>query len=106
MTSTRRCAASWRSGSTSRFPSPAAREALFKIFLTDIFCQDDVSVQVLMNSTEGYSGADVHLICREASMQPVRRLLRDKTLDKTPQDIMQMRAEGTLQAPPVRIGKI
>ena len=39
-------------------------------------------------------------------MQPVRRLLRDKTLDKTPQDIMQMRAEGTLQAPPVRIGKI
>ena len=30
-------------------------------------------------------------------MQPMRRLLRDKT----PQDIMQMRAEGTLQAPPV-----
>ena len=78
-------------------PEPAAREALFKIFLTEIFCQDDVSVQVLMNSTDGYSGADVHLICREASMQPMRRLLRDKT----PQDIMQMRAEGTLQAPPV-----
>ena len=37
-----RCAATWRSGSTSRsLPEPAEREALFKIFLTDIFCQDE-----------------------------------------------------------------
>ena len=44
-----RCAAAWRSGSTSRsLPEPAEREALFKIFLTDIFAKTNVSVQVLM----------------------------------------------------------
>jgi SpoVK/Ycf46/Vps4 family AAA+-type ATPase len=33
----------------------------------------DVHVQVLSALTEGYSGADIHVACREASMMPMRR---------------------------------
>jgi|TARA_B110000208_G_scaffold152509_1_gene184398 katanin p60 ATPase-containing subunit A1 len=56
-----------------------------------------VSIEDLAARTVRFSGADIHLLCREASMMPMRRLLAGKT----PDDILRMRNEGALQAPPV-----
>lgn len=43
-----------------------------------------VDVQVA-ESTEGYSGADLELLCREAAMRPVRRLMT--RLQSLPADV-------------------
>ena len=56
-----------------------------------------VSIEELAARTDRFSGADIHLLCREASMMPMRRLL----VGKTPDDILRMRSEGLLRAPAV-----
>ncbi len=35
----------------------------------------DVNLGAMADQTDGYSGADVKLICRDASMAPMRRLM-------------------------------
>ena len=49
-------------------PDLIARVDLFSICLRDIPVSDQINVASLAVLTEGYSGADIHLICREASM--------------------------------------
>jgi SpoVK/Ycf46/Vps4 family AAA+-type ATPase len=58
-----------------------------------------ISTEVLSAATEGYSGADVHLVCREAAMMPMRRLLGEFS----PQQINSMKQEGTLDIPVVGV---
>ena len=42
----------------------------------------DVNLDELAELTENYSGADIHLICRDASMAPMRRLIEGKSVDE------------------------
>ena len=35
----------------------------------------EIDFKILAQRTEGYSGADLELVCREAAMCPVRRLM-------------------------------
>lgn len=42
---------------------------------------------------EGYSGADIRLICRDASLMPMRRLIANKT----PEEIKDLRNKGHLE---------
>lgn len=77
-------------------PNLAAREECFRLKLKSVaFDKESVTMSQLARRTEGYSGADIHSVCREASMMPMRRLLKDKT----PFDIQQMREDGTLVTP-------
>merc|ERR1719350_278787 len=53
-------------------PDAAGRLRMFKSHLRDMRISDDVDFEALAARTERYSGADVQLICREASMNPMR----------------------------------
>jgi katanin p60 ATPase-containing subunit A1 len=56
-------------------PSMEARELMVRKHLQDR-SNDSVDFHTVAMQTEGYSGADLELVCREAAMMPVRRLIR------------------------------
>lgn len=55
-------------------PSLEARELMLRRHLQDR-AVEDLPYAELAQSTEGYSGADIEVVCREGAMMPVRRLL-------------------------------
>ena len=64
-------------------PDFEARKRMFEIYLSGAVRTDaDINLADLATDTAGFSGADVKLLCRDASMQPVRRLVADKTPDE------------------------
>eukprot|EP01063_Lacrimia_lanifica_P033065 TRINITY_DN5799_c0_g6_i1.p1 TRINITY_DN5799_c0_g6~~TRINITY_DN5799_c0_g6_i1.p1 ORF type:complete len:710 (+),score=225.53 TRINITY_DN5799_c0_g6_i1:88-2130(+) len=73
-------------------PEAEARVELFSINLKDLQLAPDVSVEGLAAMTDGYSGADIHQVCRDASMGPMRRLIANRT----PMEIAQMKQDGLL----------
>ena len=74
-------------------PDEAARAELFEICMRSVDVDSArVGPAALAASTEGYSGADIRIVCREAAMMPMRRLL----LEKRPEEIQRLRAAGQL----------
>jgi vacuolar protein-sorting-associated protein 4 len=55
-------------------PDVDARKELFKIYTKEIEVDQDFNVDKVVEATDGYTGSDIALICREASMQPIREL--------------------------------
>jgi SpoVK/Ycf46/Vps4 family AAA+-type ATPase len=55
-------------------PDVDARKELFKIYVKEIDVDQDFDVDKLVQATDGYTGSDIVMICREASMQPIREL--------------------------------
>ena len=55
-------------------PDEAARTELFKIYVKEIEVDKDFGIEPLVKATDGYTGSDVAMICREAAMQPIREL--------------------------------
>ena len=49
-------------------PSETDREEIFCIHLRKMPCSPDVCIKELALLTEGYTGADIPLICREAAL--------------------------------------
>lgn len=49
-------------------PNENEREDIFRIHLRKIPCSSDVSLKELAHLTEGCTGADISLICREAAV--------------------------------------
>lgn len=80
-------------------PDYEARVALFKICLANIPTDSEIKIEWLADITDGYSGADIHIACREASMMPMRRLL----LTMTPQEIQHRRVEGQMVIPQLTV---
>jgi katanin p60 ATPase-containing subunit A1 len=78
-------------------PDLDARIELFSICLKNTLTSSDVNPVALARSTEGYSGADIHLVCREAAMMPMRQLLERYS----PYDLNLMKQNGTLDISPV-----
>lgn len=67
-------------------PLEEGRRELIRINLKDIEVAKDVDIDVLARRTEGYSGDDLTNICRDASMNGMRR----KIAGKTPEEIKNM----------------
>ena len=49
-------------------PTAVGREALFKINLKSIPLSPDIDFKKLAGMTDGYSGADISCVCREAAL--------------------------------------
>jgi len=73
-------------------PDRAAREELLRLNLSSVETEASADLGVLADRTAGYSGADLHVVCREASMAPMRRL----TAKLPPEAIVRMKREGSL----------
>ncbi|KAF9598576.1 hypothetical protein IFM89_028203 [Coptis chinensis] len=56
-------------------PSEADREDIFHIHVRQMPCSSDVSMKELARLTEGYTGADKSLICREAAIAAIEESL-------------------------------
>lgn len=77
-------------------PDREARMQLLKLLFNGLTLAPDItSLEPLVQRLDGYSGADIRLVVREAGMGPVRRMLEGKTAE----DIEVMRAAGCLTNP-------
>ncbi|XP_044977086.1 katanin p60 ATPase-containing subunit A-like 2 [Hordeum vulgare subsp. vulgare] len=56
-------------------PEAEARHSMFKELLPAMTSNLEVPYDILVEKTEGYSGSDIRLVCKEAAMQPLRRLM-------------------------------
>lgn len=52
-----------------RLPDAETREEIFKIKLTKIPISDNVNVDELIRRTDGYSGAEIEAVCKEAALK-------------------------------------
>jgi ATP-dependent 26S proteasome regulatory subunit len=52
-------------------PNNTDREEIFRIHLRKISCSSDISITELASLTEGFTGADISLICREAAVTAI-----------------------------------
>ncbi|ESL06047.1 katanin [Trypanosoma rangeli SC58] len=80
-------------------PSHEARAALFRTILTPNVAGPDLDWNLCANLTEGMSGADIDVVCREAMMRPIRLLIEKLESAGNPMQL----AGGTLQRPRVTI---
>ena len=56
-------------------PNEIGRKALFEINSKGVQLDESIDWDNLVSRTEGYSGADISNVCREAAMMPMRRKL-------------------------------
>ncbi|MHA2193512.1 MAG: AAA family ATPase [Candidatus Thorarchaeota archaeon] len=81
-------------------PDKPARKKIFKIHMEDIEVAPDVDYEELADLSEGYSGRDISVVCREAAMEPIRDLQRTGRMDEEEEilDIRSVSREDLLQA--------
>ena len=64
-------------------PDKEARVEIFKIHTRGMPLAEDVDLEELAAKTEGYSGADIEAVCREAGLAAIREALAElKEADK------------------------
>mmetsp|Transcript_57558 Transcript_57558/g.148052 ORF Transcript_57558/g.148052 Transcript_57558/m.148052 type:complete len:598 (-) Transcript_57558:113-1906(-) len=73
-------------------PDQDARAKMFESSMKGIAIGDDVEPTTLATMTEGYSGSDMQSLLKEASMNPIRRMITGMS----PTDLMRLRDEGKL----------
>lgn len=58
-------------------PTSIGRKQLFQINLREVDIAPDVNFDHLVDITDGYSGADIANVCRDAAMMPLRKKIAD-----------------------------
>merc|ERR1712205_39273 len=72
-------------------PDQTARQRMLQGLAKEIQVSDDVDLVDFAVRTEDYSGADVQLLCSEAAMNPMRRMVEGLT----PAELIRLRGEGS-----------
>jgi len=62
-------------------PDENARVAIFKVHTTNMPLAEDVDLQELAKRTDGFVGADIEAVCREAVMLTLRESLESEKVD-------------------------
>ena len=62
-------------------PTEKGRSELFKINLRGMPLEENIDWDYLIKVTEGYSGADISNVCRDAAMMPMRKRLVNGSFD-------------------------
>ncbi len=57
-------------------PDLSARKKIFEIYMRKMPIAGDVDIEELASRTEGYTGADIEMICREAGMLALREIIK------------------------------
>ena len=71
-------------------PGRDARAKIFEIHMEDVEVSPNIEYDELADLTEGYSGRDISVVCREAAMEPIRDLQRSGRMDDE-QEILDIR---------------
>ena len=71
-------------------PTREARAKIFEIHMEDVEVSPTVEYEELADLTEGYSGRNISVVCREAAMEPIRDLQRSGRMDEE-QEILDIR---------------
>lgn len=71
-------------------PDRTARKRIFEIHMEDVDIEPEVDYEELSDLSEGYSGRDISVICREAAMEPIRDLQITGRMDED-QEIVELR---------------
>jgi vacuolar protein-sorting-associated protein 4 len=71
-------------------PNREARAKIFEIHMEDVEVSPSIEYDELADLTEGYSGRDISVVCREAAMEPIRDLQRSGRMDEE-QEILDIR---------------
>jgi len=58
-------------------PDYDARLSILKVHTKNMPLADDISLKRIAQATEGYSGADLENVCREAGMEAIREKMKD-----------------------------
>ncbi|ERG94923.1 CDC48 family AAA ATPase [Haloquadratum walsbyi] len=72
-------------------PSETAREAIFEVHTEEKPLADSVSLSRLAARTEGYVGADIEAVCREASMAASREFINSVSPEEVDESISNIR---------------
>ena len=62
-------------------PPANGREQLFQINLKGIELGEDINFEKMVEMTDGYSGADIANVCRDAAMMPLRKKIASGQVD-------------------------
>ena len=63
-------------------PSEKARLEIFKIHSKDMPLDKDVDIKIMSKETDGYVGADIEAVCREAALLALRTDIKAKIVSK------------------------
>ena len=77
-------------------PSDKGRKRLFEIYLSSVnHKNNEIDWDVLISKTQGYSGADIANVCRDAAMLPMRKkLMQLRVQGFNPQAIAKIKSEA------------